>query len=644
MRLAGSMVLGFLMSSIVQGELAVMDGSGRMVAMLYEGQDAAVRTDIVLPSPSWRSVYSLSSAENLTVARGEVSTWRGTIPMEAGRRLEFSQSVRETEGKVIIAVEYRALADLTAEGLFFRVNIPWLDFKGGSLDNGLRSITLPENGPHNANLLYGDTDRLSAASSNGALRWSAQFSRRFGINLQDKSGESPKSFTFWVYVHRGNMAAGTAGSLEVTLAIDGIPDTSTAGLRVEPETVRYRFDGFGGNYCFQIESPVTAYTLEHLNSRWARTEMTMIEWEPENENGSAYETDWERFALRDRPGTRLRREFELMQTLKSKGIPFVASIWRLPEWLLADRGVKGPNDQQRRIDPLLWDELLESLGAYMLYARDRYGVEPDLFSFNEPDLGVRILFSDEEHRDAVRRIGAHFESLGLKTRMLLGDVANPRGTERYVLKAAADPEALKHAGAISFHSWGGASQQQYEAWAELAERLNLPLLVAELGTDAAGWRGRSYDSYWYGVEEIRLYQEILLHARPRGTMYWEFTADYSLVQLNGTEITPTGRFWLTKHLTNLTPANAEALAASSDHPKVLVTAFRRDGEYAVHVANVSAARRAVLTGLPKEIAEWRAMLTTEQEGYKEIEPVRAEDGGVAVELPARSLLTLFVRP
>jgi hypothetical protein len=610
-------------------ENAVIDGNGRMIAMLYQGQDAAVRTDIVLPSPGWRSVYSLSSAENLAVTRGEVSTWRGTIPMNAASRLEFIQTVREAEGKVILGVGYRAMADLTAEGLFFRVSIPWLDFRGGTVHNGLRDVTLPNDGPNHANLLYGETDRLEARAASGAVWWNARFSRKFGINLQDKSGESPKSYTFWVYVHRGNMAAGSEGSFEVELSIDGVPDTSSAGLTVDLSGPRYRFDGFGGNYCFQIESPVTAYTLENLDSRWARTEISMIEWDsPEP----------------DRPGSRIRLEMELMQKLRQKGIPFVASIWRLPERFLADRGVKGPNDQQRKIDPQRWDELLESLGSYMLHAQDNYGVEPDLFSFNEPDLGIRILFSAEEHREAVRRIGAHFESLGLKTKMLLGDVSHPRGTHVYVLKAAEDPEAMQYAGAVSFHSWGGATRQQYEAWAELAERLQLPLLVAELGTDASGWRGRSYDSYWYGMEEIRLYQELLLYAKPRGTMYWEFTADYSLVRLDGSDIVPTGRFWLTKQLTNLTPPDSEALAVASDHPKVLLSAFGKDGAYTVHIANVSAARNAAVTGLPEEIAEWRAILTTEAEGFKELPPLASAAGGLSVELPARSLLTLFHRP
>jgi O-glycosyl hydrolase len=372
--------------------------------------------------------------------------------------------------------------------------------------------------------------------------------------------------------------------------------------------------------------------------------MSLIEWEPQNDNGSPYDTDFGPLAARDKPGSRLRLEFELMRRLQDKGIPFVTSVWRLPEWLLADRGVKKPNDQQRKIDPLLWDELLESIGSYLLYARDKYGVEPDLFSFNEPEIGVRILFTPQEHRQAIRSIGAHLESLGLKTKMLLGDVSNPRGTHTYTLPAAQDPEAMRHVGAISFHSWGGASEAQYKAWADLAERLSLPLLVAEMGTDAGGWVGSSYDSYWYGIEEVRVYQELLLFAKPQGTMYWEFTADYSLVRSTSDGIVPTGRFWLTKHFTNLTPPNSQVLGVSSDHPKVLMSGFEKDGGYTVHIANVSAAREAILTGLPPEIAQWHAVRTTEEAGFAELEPVAAESGGLRLSLPARSLLTLVYQP
>ncbi|MBI5086795.1 MAG: hypothetical protein HZB13_19635, partial [Acidobacteria bacterium] len=225
----------------LRGEIVVVDGSGRLVAMLFGGQDAAIRTDVVLPSPGWSRTLTLSSAENVRVERGEVSTWQGRIPMDATHKLEFRQTVRERDGRVVVGLDYTALNDLTAEGLFFRINIPWVDFRGGTAGNGTRTIQLPETAPANNNLLYGETAQLDARSASGGMWWAARFNRPFGVNLQDKSSESPKSYTFWVYLQRGNMGAGTRGSVEVELALDGIPDTTTAGLRVEPETPRYVF-------------------------------------------------------------------------------------------------------------------------------------------------------------------------------------------------------------------------------------------------------------------------------------------------------------------------------------------------------------------------------------------------------------------
>lgn len=613
--------------------------------MLYHGQDARVTTDLVLPSKGWTKTIGLSLAEGVNVTRGEEATWQGQLALDSSHKLQFRQAIAEMNGRIRISAACTALNELAAEGLYFRVNIPWQEFHGGTAEMGNRSVTLPVETPANSNLLHnGSAKQLRAMSPAGDLWWSAELSTALPVNLQDKSTEIPKRFTFWITIHRGTLPAGTQLSFSIDLAIDGIPDTSFASLFVEPASSRYLFHGFGGNYAFQIESPVTAYTLEHIQSRWARTEITLVDWEPENEYGTAAGTGYRKYSERDQPGTRIRREFELMRRLKDKGIPFVASVWRLPEWVLADRGAKGPNDLQRVIDPAMFDDLIESLTTYILYARDFYGVEPDLFSFNEPDLGIRILFTPEEHRDAVKRIGARFAAKGIRTKMLLGDTSHARGTHEYVLPAARDPEALQYAGAIAFHSWNGASPAQYQAWADLAERLTLPLLVTELGTDPSAWQGRAYDSYWYGIDELQLYQEILTHARPQGGIYWEFTADYSLIRLNGGEIEPTGRFWLTKQLANLTPPKSTALATGSSHDKVLITAFRAGSVYTIHIANISASRSAVLTGLPPKIATWRAVLTTEVAGYVEIESLAATAGGLSLSLPARSLLTLTNLP
>lgn len=142
-----------------------------------------------------------------------------------------------------------------------------------------------------------------------------------------------------------------------------------------------------------------------------------------------------------------------------------------------------------------------------------------------------------------------------------------------------------------------------------------------------------------------MYQELVLHARPRGTMQWEFTSDYGTVKVEGGKLVPTVRFWFVKHFCNLTPPKAEVLATRSDHPKVLLTAFRGESQtYTLHIANLGAARPATIAGLPAEVKSLRAVQTSGSDSFKELSPVVAENGVVTVSLARQSLLTLTTMP
>jgi hypothetical protein len=621
---------------------SLVDNSGRLAGMLYSGETTEIRTNLVLPTPGWQTTYSLATSTGATVSRGsDISTWTGQIALDPARRIDFTQSVREAGGKTILTLDYSAAGNLVTEGLYFRIDLPWLDFVSGKVqyDNPAQSATLPAQAPPNPNLLGGNTAGITAAAATQMLNWSARFDRPFFVNLQDKSNESPKAFTFWIYLLRGPLIPdGTSASVQVELSASGVPDTTPARLWLDPAP-RFRFYGFGGNYSFQTDSPAAQYTLDNLAVHFARVEMSLDDWQPVDDYNSPPVTDWSKYEQRDRPGTRLHSQLVMARQLQQRGIPLVISVWRLPEWLYVDRGQRNPGDGRRKVDPALWDKLVAAIGTYLIWARDRYGAEPDLFSFNEANIGVNVLFSPDEHRDAIKSIGAYLESLGLKTRMLLGDVHEPRDTLDFVASAAADPEAMRLVGALSFHSWGGAPPAQYAAWGDLAENLGVPLLVAELGTDAAAWRGRAFDSFWYGLDEVRMYQELLLYARPQAAMYWEFTADYSLLD---SQLQPTTRFWFTKHFTDLTPPQSDALTTASDQPKVLFTAFRKEGQYTLHIANFGAAREVRVDPLPAGIAALRGIRTTENESFAEFTADPPSDGTLVLALPERSLVTVIV--
>lgn len=428
----------------------------------------------------------------------------------------------------------------------------------------------------------------------------------------------------------------------IRLVFEANPDTSPVTARIMPGQVRGKLHGFGGNYCFGIESPVAAYTLENLKHAWARTEMTLAEWEPQNDNESPDEINWQSFEARDAPGSNLRREFEMMQTLQRKGIPYATSIWWLPEWMLADPDMKPRSEHRRRVGIGKWEELLESVGAYLLYAKKRYGAEPDLFSFNEANIGVYVLFGPEEHRDAIKSFGAYFRRLGLKTKMLLADATGPDGTYTYALPAANDAEALEYCGAVAFHSWGGTTPEQYRLWGEVAEWLNLPLLAAEAGVDAQAHRERRYDSFHYGLREVKQYQDLLEYARPQGIIFWEYTNDYGLAKVSregGQEVVePTSRYHFMRHWANLTPRHSDNLATETSNGKVRVTAFRGADGFTVHIVNFGPARELALEGLPA--GSYRRVVTSAEEGFAEKSRVEASGEAARLVLPGRALTTL----
>ena len=633
--------------------MALTDRNGRITSMDLNGEVMAIHADVRIPLAGWGKFGMQGQAQDVQASQqAGTRQWAGRIETASGKWYRYEETLKEADGAVDASWKITADTDVKTEGVFLWLTVPVPVFAGGKCelllpDAGSRSAEMPRERQASRHFLSGSAGQIALLGARGNRRLDIIFGKPCHVSMQDNREWNDPTYSALIRFPCEQLAKGQSVSLKARIRLSGKIDRSPATLALDASRVRYKIDGFGGNYCFNIESPVTDYTLDNLRVAWARTEMTPGEWEPRNDNASPEQTDWEFLKSHDKPGTNLHREFLLAQKIQRKGIPYAMAIWHLPEWLYAEPG-KGPQGHGRWVHADKWPELLECLGSYLLYAKRQYGVEPDLFQFNEPDWGVRVKLTPEEHRDAAKRIGAHFAKLGLKTMILLGDVTNPRGTHTYILPTLADAGAMRYVGAIGFHSWGGASPRQYGAWADLAEKHKLPLLVSELGADAGAWRGRAYRSFHYALTEVEAYQQLLLYARPQGTMQWEFTADYGIVdevkEGGRSKLVPTFRFWFVKHFCNLTPPKASALTTRSDHPKVLFTAFtaeRNGGRvYTLHVFNHGPGRSVTITGIPPAVAKLRAVRTGESEWYRELPAIRVENGVVKTDLARQSLLTL----
>lgn len=615
---------------------ATYNSAGSLASLITDGREIAVYTELSLQFTGGPVVNLQPSDQRANTTRqGTDLEWKGLTTFANGQQAAYDVAWNEGDDGVSLAatvtpgppadasVSSWSRGPLLAESLDFVIDLPRSEFAGWSV--GASGARLPgETRPAETVFHHETTGGLVLTDLQGNWRFVLSLDRDREVSIEDvwQAGRSGDQRVFRVRVRLapGPLASGEALKFDARFQLTGKAAAAPAHITVDTAERLFPFDGFGGNYCFRTQTAVADYMLGELHQAWARLEFKGMLWDREREN----------------PGPVLVRDFELMQRIDRMGLPWALSLWRLPERYYADANQKAPGTFNRQIAADRWPEFLDLLGSFLLHLKERYGAEPDFFSFNEPDLGVDIGFTGETHRDMIKRVGAHLESLGLGTKLLLGDTANPRDSHRYVLPTAADAEAMRHVGAVSFHSWHGGTPAQYRAWREVARWVDRPLIVGEAGTDPGAYRNRTFDSYAYGLGEMRQYHELLRDAQPASLLFWEFTEDYGLAFPDAEgKVVPTGRFWLMKHFTNLTPIKSEGVTSASDQPDVLVSAFVKDGAITVHILNTGPARKITLAGLPA--GGWKRVTTTETVGWD----VTEFDGVVPpLDVPARSFITL----
>lgn len=643
-------------------DIAFTSASGRVMSFAMDGDYLDVQTNLSVRGPGWKTHTDLNgyNTEGVKFIReGDLKKWTGRMKLKDAGPIRFEHTVRQADGAVYFSGQLLAVdSDVAMEQACFDVSFPISIFNGGECvtpdaNGSVRTIALPVEKPAKRHLVFGDANRVAMTSRGGSARVEITMPRKMKFLLQDNREYGGKDYSLSLEMGSKTLLKNKPLIVEAVIRVNGVSDHSLAELTVDASKPRYTLDGFGGCYCFDVNTPVAQYTLDNLRVAWARTEMKLEQWASDQSKIVPGKIDWDYFKSKDKPGSKLHHDFLMAQELTRRNIPYVISVWRLPPWLYAPEEATRDSMSPRHIATDKWPELLEAIGSYLLYAKKEYGVEPVLFSFNEPDYGVRVKLNGQQHREAILKIGKHLESLALKTKMLLADVASPNAKLEIVTPTLEDPQAMKYVGAIAFHSWGGAKPAVYTAWADLADKAGLPLLVTEVGLDA-DWRTVNAwrDTNLYAMREFCMIQDLLLYARPRGTMYWEFTEDYSVVNKKNTpgdgapEITPKKLFWALKHFHDLTPPKAQAITSTSSTPKVYFTAFtgpaggKADKTLVLHIANAGASRPTVITGLPAGISELHVIRTGPDDSFTKHQPVKVVNGVVKLELPAQTLTSL----
>jgi hypothetical protein len=627
-------------------------------------------------------------------------------------------------GACDVNIRLTSAADQTIAGIYYFLDLPLDAFANGSAaiipktrQGGFLGSVVDKD--VSAGLKTPDAQGRYLAGSGAGIRLSGKnhrqvevsFGKELPVVVQRASvSKNPNvagdSIEVYFPVAQGSTKAGQVIESRFTIKASGDVETGPVTVTIDPsklnllQVVRTNsrgpvmvtvdlsksaraFEGMGGN--FRIQSPrdaqVIQYNLDHMRVAFGRVALPWNAWQPEEDSpppitilpkagGPNPGRQGGVGALENMAMNSVFSAMDIAQKLAQKNIPLIISIWSPPSWAVvsdAPRSSRSGAEIGHHLDPAKWDAICKSIGSYLLYLREHYGAEPLYFSFNESNIGVDVRQTPEEHDQAIKTLGAYFKSIGLKTTMLLGDTSDAAPVS-FIQPALNDPDAVPFIGAIAFHSWRGATDEQYQKWADTAAKLGLPLFDTEGGNDAQAY---SYPNIlnepWYALDEAAEYVRIMRICHPEAILEWQLTQDYSvlaagpetwiygysglsngaplLANIPGGALHPTQRFYNLKQF-NLTPPGSFWIPTQSSDPLVLPAACveRSLVICAVHLVNNGASRPVILAGLPAATTWMGVYVTDARRGMEKLEPVSVKNGSAQFTLPGQALTTLISRP
>jgi O-glycosyl hydrolase len=565
--------------------------------------------------------------------------------------LNGKEIVEETgTGAAKVDVQFDSPQEADIAGAWWCLDLPAALFSGGAVQlSGVGKST-----PEKVSLAPGLKDqneylRGTATGLNFTSR-REQIEIAFGepteVVIRDDRRKGNYDLRVMLAVLTGKAAAAQKAGRSFAVKVSGEIDRSPVTVALDAAHPGQLFDGMGGN--FRLQNPtadpgIIDYNLKNLRVAWGRVEMPWATWQP-NEDSDPLAAA--------RAGTlnpRIQSAMEMARRLGEKGMPVIVSAWFPPPWAVlgaTGRGAVQPQGLRGNpLNPQKMDRIEKSIADYLVFLKEKFGVEAAMFTFNESDLGIDVRQTALEHDEMIKTFGPYFATRGLATKLALGDTSDANPVE-FIQPALHDPAAAPYIAAVDFHSWRGCTDEILAQWSAAARQLNVPLIAAEGSTDAAAYRyPQIFAEQSFALYEINLYLRILAIAQPRSILQWQLTSDYSLLAGGGAfgdngPLRPTRRFWNFKQLAS-TPERSFALPVACKGANLTCAAFGNiaAGIYSVHIVNNAAARQATVTGLPTNVKELRVWVTDSTRGMEEGARVPVSGGQAEFKLDATSYTT-----
>ena len=406
-------------------------------------------------------------------------------------------------------------------------------------------------------------------------------------------------------------------------------------VQIFPEVKKQIIRSIGGNYCQANYSDHAADAIGHE---------TLREFKPTHVR-VALPMRLRKTPFQDYRGANYTSQplvIEVLDELKRMknefGVKnFTISVWDVPDEFIADP----TKSAQRVIKPEAYDEVIQMLTDFMVKAKKDYGVEVDQFSFNESDGGYQIIFTPEATIAFVKKAGVKFEEAGLKTKFLLADTAQTKGTVEFATQIMADKSIWKYLGPLCFHSWWSEemSDNEFERVAGFGKAWNKEVWCSELGFDAMSWKVKDMNKSWdYALRFAKIAHRMMKFAEVEVSLYWTWQNNYEIMSADLQHKYPS--YYMTRHQVDFLNSGTQILHSISSSPDVLsIGAIRADGTRVLQLINLTKEPVTVeVSGFDSQAID--AIITTQANNWEALKNIsHSHNGKAELVLKAESVST-----
>ena len=410
-----------------------------------------------------------------------------------------------------------------------------------------------------------------------------------------------------------------------------------ATVQIFPEVKHQIIRSIGGNYC---QANYSEHAADAIGNE------TLREFKP-NHVRVALPMRIRKTPFQDYRGTKYTSQplvIEVLDELKRMknefGVKnFTISVWDVPDEFIADPSKKA----QRIIKPEAYDEVIQMLTDFFVKAKNEYGVEVDQFSFNESDGGYQIIFSPEATIAFIKKAGPKFEEAGLKTKFLLADTAQTKGTVEFATQIMADPTIWKYLGPLCFHSWWSEEMpdNEFERVAGFGKAWNKEVWCSELGFDAMSWKIKDMNKSWdYALRSAKISHRMMKFAQVEVSLYWTWQNNYEIMSADLKVKYPS--YFMTRHQVDFLNTGTQIVNSISSNPEVLsIGAIRPDGSRILQLINMKKEAVTIdVSGFDSQAID--ATVTTQANNWETLKNLSKSNNGKAELLLKAESVNTFV--